>query len=80
MIVMRHLKAISTFYATGSILECRGQGVRHNVKRVRQYVRQLLLSHSNINTLTIRANTVQRRFGKELSDFSVSFKYLKVTL
>jgi len=33
----------------GKILESRGEGVRHYAKRVRRYVRQSLLRHSNIN-------------------------------
>jgi|GEM_PF-6782614 hypothetical protein len=37
------------FISMGKIIESRGEAVRHNVKRVRRYVRQPQLRHSNIN-------------------------------
>jgi hypothetical protein len=43
------LKAAPKIYLLEEILESRGEAVRHNVKRVRRYVRQSLLRHSNIN-------------------------------
>jgi hypothetical protein len=53
------------------IRESRRETVRH-VKYVRQYVRKPQLRHSKL-ALTIRANTVQRSCGKELSDFRYQF-------
>jgi hypothetical protein len=46
------LKALGlgkTLYLFGKIVESRREGVRHNIKCVIQYVRQIKLRHSNIS-------------------------------